>query len=611
MASIKFTSNTKNDYYAVLIVSEKSQNKSKNKTTLSYSLKLYSGYNDFSGYTIGYSVYINGSRVAYHNNSGNQTSMSKNSSKSVVSGSVDVPHNTDGTKTVNVSFKIFTDNRSYLPVSLSKSGSMLLTKIPRESKLGTIQPFDVDKEFSVPVTKYSSSFTDKLEISYEGTKVKTVNGYSSGTGISFTDTEKEKVYELMSEAPLGKGSFNFSISTYSGSERIGSDSKKVQGTISDARPKLPSFTYKDVNSQTLGLTGSESTVIKGSSNVRLTVGDNEEPQGQKGAYIVSYIINDGVPIQYKKNFSYSFEGYDKDYIKITVLDSRQNSNSVTLPVNLVLYDKVTKISCSAARENNIGEEVRFSLEGSIWTGYFDSGELNCNEITETSYSYSKNNGEEVDGSTSITLTKSDDGKFRLENVVLAGDLEEGGWDIDARYTVKIIVKDRLTEEVFSFTIESGVPAMKITGNKVTFINGLADLIYPVGSIYMSMNGISPAELFGGQWEQLKDRFLLGVGDTYTAGNTGGSANVTLQKSHMPSHTHTVNGGSHRHSISNCSAAGSSSSQLESYAKGNSANRSIYTAYDGGHTHTVSSTGGGSAHENMPPYLVVYMWQRTA
>ena len=53
--------------------------------------------------------------------------------------------------------------------------------------------------------------------------------------------------------------------------------------------------------------------------------------------------------------------------------------------------------------------------------------------------------------------------------------------------------------------------------------GVIGMIYPVGSIYMSVNATSPASLFGGTWEQLKDRFLLAAGDTYAAGSTGGEA----------------------------------------------------------------------------------------
>ena len=49
---------------------------------------------------------------------------------------------------------------------------------------------------------------------------------------------------------------------------------------------------------------------------------------------------------------------------------------------------------------------------------------------------------------------------------------------------------------------------------------LIDAIYPVGSIYMSVNNVNPSVLFGGTWEQIKDTFLLSAGDTYNAGSKG-------------------------------------------------------------------------------------------
>lgn len=78
-------------------------------------------------------------------------------------------------------------------------------------------------------------------------------------------------------------------------------------------------------------------------------------------------------------------------------------------------------------------------------------------------------------------------------------------------------------------------------------------VYPVGSIYMSVNSTDPGTLFGGTWEQLKDRFLLGVGDIYTTAEaTGGAAsqsytpagtvdNHTLTTAEIPSHNHTFTG----------------------------------------------------------------------
>ena len=82
--------------------------------------------------------------------------------------------------------------------------------------------------------------------------------------------------------------------------------------------------------------------------------------------------------------------------------------------------------------------------------------------------------------------------------------------------------------------------------KENFLN----LVYPVGSIYLSSNNTNPGTLFGGTWTQIKDKFILTAGDYYSNGATGGAATVTLTVSNMPSHKHsfTPSGtvGSHTH-----------------------------------------------------------------
>lgn len=117
-------------------------------------------------------------------------------------------------------------------------------------------------------------------------------------------------------------------------------------------------------------------------------------------------------------------------------------------------------------------------------------------------------------------------------------------------------------------------------------------IYPVGSIYMSVNDVNPSTLFGGTWERIQDKFLLSAGNTYTAGDTGGSATVTLTENQMPSHRHNI------HYRTNVAASGNSGL----WVLGGS-------TYSGKSTSTNDSAGGGQAHNNMPPYLVVYVWKR--
>ena len=135
---------------------------------------------------------------------------------------------------------------------------------------------------------------------------------------------------------------------------------------------------------------------------------------------------------------------------------------------------------------------------------------------------------------------------------------------------------------------------------------IVNLIYPVGSIYMSVNNTSPASLFGGTWVQLEDKFLLGAGSTYTAGNTGGEATHTLTTSELPSHTHGL--GTLKKQSGTLTQYGANPNNMAYWdalvMSGRPANgfESIPEVSE--------STGSGTAHNNMPPYLVVYMWERT-
>lgn len=151
-----------------------------------------------------------------------------------------------------------------------------------------------------------------------------------------------------------------------------------------------------------------------------------------------------------------------------------------------------------------------------------------------------------------------------------------------------------------------------------------DVIYPVGSIYMSMSATNPHDLFGvGTWKRIsRGRMLLGADDsTYKAGATGGEAAHTLSVNEMPEHSHTgttSTNGEHSHSASWLYAWGGSDTWnyfAKSYSdrpgRASGGSFTIDNAGNHNHTFTTNNTGGGAAHNNMPPYLVCYIWQRTA
>lgn len=148
---------------------------------------------------------------------------------------------------------------------------------------------------------------------------------------------------------------------------------------------------------------------------------------------------------------------------------------------------------------------------------------------------------------------------------------------------------------------------------------LIDLIYPVGSVYISLNSTSPATLFGGTWDQIKGRFLLGTGkcsantdDSYfgtikaagvwdaPAGSTGGEDWHELTVAEMPSHSHEVIG-SNGLGVT-FTQAGADDAQRWGILDDLRAS---------GWPVSAAAVGGSANHNNMPPYLSVYMWKRTA
>lgn len=161
----------------------------------------------------------------------------------------------------------------------------------------------------------------------------------------------------------------------------------------------------------------------------------------------------------------------------------------------------------------------------------------------------------------------------------------------------------------NLVVNSITSSQNILGNQ-----SICDLIYPVGSIYLSVDGSNPSLVFGGAWEQIKDRFLLGAGDTYNSASTGGAANHTISVAELPKFTPSgsisVNGSSVSIGVDHDSGYGSSGFSVHGWANKSGQQ---YTFDLGAHSHSASffgnQIGGDSSFSIMPPYLTVYMWKR--
>lgn len=142
--------------------------------------------------------------------------------------------------------------------------------------------------------------------------------------------------------------------------------------------------------------------------------------------------------------------------------------------------------------------------------------------------------------------------------------------------------------------------------QTTGSNFVLDNVYPVGAVYISINSTSPQTLFGGTWEQIQGQFLLGASSSYPAGSTGGSKDaVVVDHTHNPSNESGYYG-----FITNAPKAftvgdmGSQNGSGRYYAY-------CTSDYDVSRNTQTGSTGVSGTDKNMPPYIAVYMWYRTA
>jgi hypothetical protein len=393
----------------------------------------------------------------------------------------------------------------------------------------------------------------------------------------------------------------------------------VTMTIVNANPTF-TYTTQEQTASVISLLGSDdgSTVIKGASRIKFTIPFSTLKYSTASTISVKEgIVGDIIQSYTTPNPTSPFEitmfptaKTNTGKFILTLTDSRGFSKTVEDNQRTIIdYDAVKINDYSFKRQSPISSNIIFNGDFYYWGNSIGSY---TNEVT---VKYKLDDGNWVTiPSTNYTIDSTNH-KLTITNYIISNILV---YTSIGQFSIKI--EDVLTSKEDTSNkgkVLQGVPTFE-AGEHDFQVNGtlyiadtdranrksILDLTYPVGSIYMSVNNTSPATLFGGTWEQIEDTFLLSAGSTYTAGDTGGAASVTLAENQLPK----ISGDSLANIVGH-----------QAYDTGSGAISWDYIGKSGSLTggdnipfgRIKLSIGNGEAHNNMPPYLVVYMWKRTA
>lgn len=596
-----------------MAISENSQSTANNTSNVTVSVTVYwssGSYNHVGcwlGVTVdgeyyGATVKINPDKT----NSGSEVIYSK---------SFDISHDSDGSKTLKCS--------AYLETGISSgtvetSASKTLTTIARSATLD-VDDGTLGTELTIGIDSDSNSLTYTVKYSC-GTKSGTICTKSSSKSIKWTPP-----LTLAEENTTGGSvSVKLSLTTYSGSTSVGTDSETIQCDIPES--VKPSFDAEFTDAA--GFLDDYGTFIQSLSKLHTVV----TATGSYGSTIKGYKITaNGETFTTAESTTGVLTSSGDITVQIVVTDSRDRTAESDFTVNVTAHTLPIVSSLSVHRCDNSGKEndqgayvqVTFSASADP----FDSKntvayKLEYKKSSATSYTVvnltAYNNNFAISGGTyifaadtgssyDVRLTVEDDfsavsksttastaatimhfkanGKgLGLGKVAEVDNAIDVGWPFQMNGHAVTGLPDPENDS-------DAVPKSYVTSQMANVIS-LSD-VYPVGAIYISTVSTSPATLFGGSWTQLTDRFLLGAGSTYTAGKTGGAATHTLTIDEMPRHDHW---GVYRPDWYLHDESGQPSGKSDG-----SSDNQLFT----------DERGGGGAHNNMPPYLVVYMWKRIA
>lgn len=499
-----------------------------------------------------------------------------------------VAHDADGTKTAQLSdtFNVNATIDGKKVGSITASGSISLDRIARNATIVTANDFTDETN---PTLTYSnpSSFSCDVSIEFEGgsiTRAGAASGASGSYEMRLTDSERTALRNASRNSQTLKVTYALKT-TIDGTAYYSRAERKMN--VVDAAPELGAVSYEDTNAATVAVTGDKSRIIQNHSTLTVTV---PTATAKKGATIAGYTIAfGGVTKTAKAAGAVSLGAVDVSYsqaLTVTATDSRGFTASKSVQVTVDDYNAPTAV-IDLHRLNNFEPQTYITASAR--------------------YSY-------LNGKNAVTIAakfkKVSDSSYGAP-IELADSIQSTvTCDRDSAYDFAVTIADKLESTDYNLTLGKGIPSFFIDTKKssvgVNCLPSQSDVLqlgdsawltaqgaYPVGAIYLSVTDVNPAALFGGTWERIGGRFLLGADTTYTAGSTGGEAAHTLTVDEMPKHNH---------EIDNLNASGSATPFMTVQAQDKKG--------FGGNVQTMYA-GGSKAHNNMPPYLAVYMWKRTA
>lgn len=487
------------------------------------------------------------------------------------------------------------------------SRSVTLAAIPMASGISA-GAVTLGSEMTVSLTKAAAGMTDTVTWQC-GTQSGTIAENSAETAFTWTPP-----VSLASQAPNGTSvSITLTTATKNGGTAAGSSSVTVSCPIPASVKPTASIAVSDE----MGYLGTFGSYIRSQSKARVTTAAS----GAYGSWITGISITCGSLTGSGESLVFALPNAGTVSIYVTVTDSRGRTAAASSEIYVADYSppvpRITALYRCDASGNAAAD------------GAWAKAELSCAVTAlsgqNTAACVLKYRVRGTDSWTEKTVTAPGGTVFPADTgsdyqaLLTASDrftaVSSGILTLPAAFA--LLDFDRKNKAVgigqragTGSTISLGLP-VKMGANRITDLGSpesgsdavsarwVLDSVYPVGAIYISAVSTSPASLFGGAWTQIKDRFLYSVGDTAFAGQQGGEIFHTLTTNEIPYHSHNT------YADDNFCA----------YHTGNNNDwkQALVNAYNGT---TISDkwigfTGGGAAHNNMPPYLTVYMWQRVA